>query len=419
MLLWASVGVLLWIAIYSVIQLCIVGRYGQILLTGSRRRSDPPTCPKAAVILAIRGPDPFLENNVLALLDQDYPDYTLFLVIDHIDDPTWPAMRRLRDAMPDRVRLLILENPPTTCSLKCSALAQAVEQLDTSYQVAAFLDGDTSVHRRWLRELVAPLSDPRVGVSTGNRWYLPSDAGWGSMTRYFWNVGAVVQIWLNGFIWAGSMALRLEVLRTTGILEGWRKSLSDDATVVRQLRSHGYKVCFAPSVMMVNREKISLARFIPWAERQTIIARSWGSQWGMVVLHAANLAVCLMAPIVVATAGFLTSNALALDLALVAAAMYWSITVLSVIGLEFAMRKVLAFNNIEARWFGWSSAIRSLPSLLLAHFVVFRAVRSAYSQKKLLWRGIEYEIRDVDDFHMVSYHPFRLAEREQTTESIL
>jgi cellulose synthase/poly-beta-1,6-N-acetylglucosamine synthase-like glycosyltransferase len=63
--------------------------------------------------------------------------------------------------------------------------------------VLAVIDADAVPHRWWLRDLVAPLSDPRVGVATGNRWYMPEHANWGSLVRYLWNVGAVVQVWFN------------------------------------------------------------------------------------------------------------------------------------------------------------------------------------------------------------------------------
>src|SRR5436309_2007209 len=43
--------------------------------------------PRAAVILPLRGADPFLRDCLIGLLGQDYPRYSLHIVIDHADDP--------------------------------------------------------------------------------------------------------------------------------------------------------------------------------------------------------------------------------------------------------------------------------------------------------------------------------------------
>ena len=74
--------------------------------------------------------------------------------------------------------------------------------------MVALLDADTIPHRTWLRELVAPLADPRVGAATGNRWYMPAEAGWAGLVRYLWNAAAVVQMYCYGIAWGGTLALK-------------------------------------------------------------------------------------------------------------------------------------------------------------------------------------------------------------------
>ncbi len=183
-----------------------------------------------------------------------------------------------------------------TCSLKCSSLAEAVDQLDPSYEVIAFLDGDAPPHRTWLRELVEPLADPTIGVTTGNRWYTPDQVSWGSMVRYFWNAGAIVQVWLNGIIWAGSMALRRNVVDQIDLVASWRKSLSVDGTVVRRLKAAKLRAQFIPSVIMPNREDITIKSFTPWSERQLVAARSSGAGWAVVLFHAFAIACVYLPP---------------------------------------------------------------------------------------------------------------------------
>ena len=403
------IGILGWIFIYSIGQSFVVGRFVQVFRT-VLRKPHHFIFPKAAIVLAIRGPDPSLDRNIRALLEQNYPEYKLFIVVDHVEDAAWPIVGRIRDEMPDRVQVSCLNDPLDTCSLKCSALVQAIAELDASYEVVAFADGDTLVHRSWLRELVEPLADPGIGVSTGSRWYFPSDSGLGSMTRYFWNAGAVVQIWLNGYAWPGSMAMRQDVIKDTGIASAWRNSLFDGPAVVRQIRHAGYRVWSVPSVIIVNRERISLTDFGAWVERQAVVARSLGSDWYILALHSVNITLCVLAPLVALCVG--SSDPGIQRWALVAAASYWCVTLLSMVVLERAVRSALTVDVGDIRWFNWPKALASLPSLLLVHFVVLRAFIRSISQRKIVWRGITYEIRGAGEVKMLNYSPFR----EATTE---
>jgi cellulose synthase/poly-beta-1,6-N-acetylglucosamine synthase-like glycosyltransferase len=125
MLKFFLLGMLGYVILCSIIQVCVTLR----LLAVFRARVEPShdfDFPKAAIILAIRGPDPSLERNIRALLAQAYPNYKLFVVVDHVEDPAWQIVEKIRDEIPDRVQVSVLKEPLSTCSLKCSAMAQAV-----------------------------------------------------------------------------------------------------------------------------------------------------------------------------------------------------------------------------------------------------------------------------------------------------
>jgi cellulose synthase/poly-beta-1,6-N-acetylglucosamine synthase-like glycosyltransferase len=365
---------------------------------------DPP---KAAIVLAIRGPDPTLEQNVRALAAQHYPDYKLFIVVDHVDDPAWKIVEQVRDELPDRIQISALRDPLKTCSLKCSAMAQAIEGLDPDYEIVAFADGDVFVHPSWLRELVEPLADLNVGASTGNRWYLPTDSSLGSMTRYFWNMGVVFQVWLNEFVWPGSMALRAETLNRMELVAALRRSLFDGPAVVRELRRAAFKVRFVPTVMIPNREQISLRAFTQWVERQTIVAGTAETQnWLLLALNALHVAICVFAPPLAALIGWWSSDDSALRWGLIALVCYWGVMSFSVFAVERAVRGVLTLHEKELRWFSWPKALSAVPSLLLAHLVPLLALARTVRRKTVHWRGIEYEIGGADGVRMRSYAPY-------------
>lgn len=393
--------------------------YTRLLLAAAKRPSEPRTSlPKAAVVLSLRGSDPFLLKSMSALLDQDYDDFTLFIIVDSPNDSAWPDVRRLESIAPDKVKSQVLKNRLETCSLKCCALAEVTEQLDASYEVVVYLDGDAAPHRRWLRELVEPLSDRSIGVTTGNRWYTPGKITWGAMVRYFWNAGAIVQVWLNGILWAGSMAMRRETIEKIGLVNAWRSSLSVDGAGVRQIRRAKLKTLFVPTVIMPNREDISVAQFIPWSERQLVAAKSSESGWALVLTHALTIAVCVFAPVVMIAFGA-TGDSRLFWTGWLAFVCYWAGAAASSLAIEFAMQKVLRRNGVNSKWMNLWSWIYFFPSIVLCHFVYFRTLIGAHYRTRVSWRGVEYQLSGTNNVRMVNYRPYQAAIEGQDVQSVV
>ncbi|MDE0863936.1 MAG: glycosyltransferase family 2 protein [Rubripirellula sp.] len=389
---------------------------------GSARPTDsaPQTRPRAAVILALRGPDPYLSDCLSRLLKQDYEDYSIFVVVDHAKDPVLRDVEALRanDAS-ERLNICVLESPHTTCSLKCSSLIKALEQIDETYEVAAFLDGDVLPHATWLAELVSPLADESVGVATGNRWYVPSGRRWGSWIRYCWNAGAVVQVWLNRITWAGSMAMRISTIHKVELLAAWQRAFVDDATVHRKMHEHGLRVHFVPTVMMVNREEITTGSFVRWVQRQLLAAKSCGSGWRFVGLHALNLAVTQGLSIAMVATGVIAGNVPVAVIAGSGIATYWGSSLLAILIIELAIRRTVALHGEPIRWQGWGDLLRVSAAMLLTQVLYPFALATALCKRTVSWRGIEYRIHGDRDVEMVAYHPYVSPSGTDPTESVI
>ena len=63
-----------------------------LLRAGTLKKSDPTR--KVAVILCLRGTDPFLPDCIKAILSQDYPSFDLLIVIDNESDPARAVVER-------------------------------------------------------------------------------------------------------------------------------------------------------------------------------------------------------------------------------------------------------------------------------------------------------------------------------------
>lgn len=362
--------------------------------------------PRAAVIVALRGADPFLADFLVALVCQDYPDYKVFVIVDHEADPAAAVVSEAQSAAPRRLVTDVLREPLASCGLKCSAQIQALRALDPSFGVVAFIDADAPPHPMWLREMVAPLADVRVGATTGVRWYAPLSPGWGAVSRYVWNVGAVAQLWLNRCAWGGSMAMRVDTIRAVGLIDALAECLADDFTVTRQVHRHRLEIRLVPRAIMVNQESVGLAAFRRWVDRQVLMMRLGENGWPLVALQSILMFPGQLAAVAVIVAA-VSVGAWGLAAWCAGALLaYWTSMVVCVVAQERFIRRTL----LKARGkilppnpaLGW----RLLPTLALLQLVHPLACARAARRRTISWRGITYGIGSDGRIYMQRYRPY-------------
>jgi cellulose synthase/poly-beta-1,6-N-acetylglucosamine synthase-like glycosyltransferase len=363
------------------------------------------SAPKATIILCLRGADPFLPKCLQGLLHQDYPNYSVQIIVDSPEDPAWEMVNQaLQAPSPIDVHVNTLKDYHETCSLKCSALLQAIAQLDPDCEVIALIDADAIAHPTWLSELVAPLSNPQVAATTGNRWYTTHSGRWGDLVRYLWNVSAVVTMYFNQIPWGGSIAIKTESLRQAGILEKWQQAFTEDVLLYRVLRTHNLKVQFVPSVLMVNRENCTVDSFMRWVTRQFLIVRLYHpSWWGTVIygLYSLLLVTLGLLSLLIAT---LTQNWAIAGWMAFAIAFFFGISTLLTLHLE---RRVQTL--VEARGETLppsANRVKLLMALPFAQVVCAIALITTLRVERVSWRGITYQIGGAWNIQMLKYMPY-------------
>src|SRR5262249_38429214 len=148
------------------------------------------------------------------------------IIVDSAGDPAWEEVQQiLARGYPSHVQVRVdaLRAPRETCSLKMTAILQAVEELPESVEVIATIDADVRPASNWLSSLVAPLEDARVGVASGFRWFVPTDTRWGTLVRYLWNAAALTQMYAFQVAWGGSLAIHSRVFRQSLTRERWER----------------------------------------------------------------------------------------------------------------------------------------------------------------------------------------------------
>lgn len=365
--------------------------------------------PKTAVVLCLRGADPFLPNCLKALLEQDYPQYDLKIVIDSQEDPAWKVARDTVNNAPN-VQISPLKIASTVCSLKCSSLIQAISELDSSYKVVALVDADAVVHPTWLRELVTPLMHPKIGATTGNRWYLPKGRYWGTLVRYVWNISAVIQMYLYGISWGGTLAIKTQVIHETRMLEKWARALSEDTMLKGILSEHKLKIKFVPSLLILNREECTFPSLINWMKRQLLISRLYHPQWWLVVVEAIfsialpNLIFALM------VLNLLLANWDIFGVLFTCYVIYIFALLLITFVVEISVRKVINY-----RWLipnmSFVTLAKTLIGIPLTQWFYGFALLSSMWVSKISWRNIIYRIKNPFNIQLTKYQPYQPDEQ--------
>ncbi len=380
--------------------------------------SEDADCPEAAVILCLRGGDPFLAKCIDGLVTQDYPSYRICFMVDHEHDP---AMSILRDALSkhafSRYEIRFLVQPSMTCSLKCSSLVQAIEGLEESLFFVALLDADTIPHSSWLRELATALQPEDVGAATGNRWYMPERFSQGAMIRYVWNAAAVVQMYWYRIAWGGTLAIKLDSIRRANLLHRWRKSLCEDTMLRKQLGKIGQRVEFVPALMMVNREDCTLGSYLGWVKRQLLTAKLYHPLWIGVVGHGLSSALFLLC-------GWITCLVLFIQQEWTEAVCVGGGMVLFQAGLtlmlpwlDSAVGPIIQARGEPSNWQAGLSWRKFCWTVGATQWVYTWALIGCLFMRRVAWRGVEYDIKGPWSIHLRGYQPFQGGEPEKHASS--
>ena len=339
-----------------------------------RARVPPDFTPSVSILKPVRGVDFGSYENLKSFCRQEYPDYEILVALNDDTDPAVPVIRRIIAEFPERRICLLVGAEHLGANRKVNKLARLARE--ARHEVLVLTDGDVRVGPHFLREVVAPLADKKIGaVTCFYRGIVEKHLGaeieaLGASSDFF--AGVLMAGWMEGITFAlgASIATTKEWLVKIGGFEAIAETLADDYEL-------GYRISKAGGEVVLSREVV-------WTMYPAQTLRSF---WDHQVRWARTVRLCRPLSYV----GLLFTQGLpwAVFAALVAPTKWIaSFYLLAYLVLRFAMAWTVGIWGVGDEVLRQKTWLVPLRDAI--HFVVWLA---SFGSNRIRWGNVEYAIR--------------------------
>ena len=331
--------------------------------------------PGVSILKPVRGLDPDAYENFASFCRQDYPEYELVFCLGSSSDAVFPVIERLQRNFPERRIRVLFGSGRTATNDKVAKLTRLASEAEHDYLVIS--DSDVRVRPDYLRRVVAPLSNPKVGavtcfyVSTEETSFAENLQSMGMIADFY--PGLLVAKQLDGvkFALGPTIATTRSRLADFGGYQTIENRPADDLLVGRLIAEQGYEIRFSRYIVETVADYQSLRELVHKRLRWLVVMRHM-RPWGHIgLLFTQGFPWSLAAIAVHPTAG--TAAAFLATYMLLRIAMAWSV---GVWGLKQRV------------------AVRKFYLLAVWDAMAFGIWAFSFIRKTVRWRGGDYYIRD-------------------------
>jgi len=331
--------------------------------------------PPVSNLKPIRGIDPDAYENFASFCRQDYPDYELLFCVSDEDDPAVPVLEQLARNFPDRRIRVLFGSGSNAPNDKVAKLARLVSE--AQHEVVVINDSDVRARPDYLRTMVRPLVDPKVGAVTC--LYVPIEEK--SLAQSLQTIGMVSDFYpgilvarqLDGVKFALGTTIATTRTRLAGF-GGYRaieNRPGDDLLVGRLIAEQGYKVELLSYTIQTVADYESMPDLLHKRMRWVVVMRHmrpWG-HLGLLLTQGLpwSLAAVAVHPSIGVAAGYLGAY----------------------LSLRIAMSWIIGVHGLKgaALW-------KKLWLIPLWDAMAFCIWLVSFGRNSVRWRGGQYYIRD-------------------------
>jgi ceramide glucosyltransferase len=333
--------------------------------------------PPVSVLKPVHGDEPDLEQNFSSFFEQDYPEFEILFCARHSNDAGLAAARRVAARYPQvKARILTCGEPPWP---NARTFSLEIMRREARHPILVTSDSDVRVGPDYLASVVAPLSDPKVGMVTGVYRGVTSAGLWAQLEAMGMSVemtsGVLVAEMLEGmhFALGPSIVVRQSTIRKIGGFEQVAQYYADDFVLGNWTAAAGESVVLSSYIVEHHVRNASFKKNIAhqqgWAT-STRFSRPLG-HFGEVLTYAVPFGL-------LALAAFGADGHLALGLALLAITVFNRV-LLCLLVTGCVVRDRAAFRK------AWLYPLRDFMGFCFW-------VRSYVGSRRLCYRGDPYEL---------------------------
>jgi ceramide glucosyltransferase len=331
--------------------------------------------PPISNLKPVKGLDPGTYENFASLCRQDYPEYELLFCTTDATDPAVPVIQKLMKDFPERQIRLLYSVGIEVINDKVAKLGLMMREAKHEYIV--FNDSDVRVTPDYLRTVVAPLRDPKVGgvtcfyVSTEDQSFVERLQSVGMISDFY--AGILVAWKLDGvhFALGPTMAATKKTVQGFGGFHVLENRPADDLLFGRLIAEQGvemkllpYTVATTPDYNGVSELFAKRARWMtvmrkmrPWAHFGLLF--TWGLPWS-----------------------------------LLAVAMHPTVTVAAVYLGGYSACRVLITFLIGGYGLKQKGLWRNYVLIPFWDALAFLVWLTSFTRSYIRWRGVDYELRE-------------------------
>ncbi len=209
--------------------------------------------PSVTVFKPVHGMEEQLAANLESFFRQDYPDYEVVFGVRDTDNPAARIAQEVRARYPQIPSRMIVSGPPAWPNAKVFSLDKMIAATSRAYFIIS--DSDVKVAPDFLRNVVPPLLDPKVGLVTCMYRGVPASDFWSRLEALGLSIemssGVMVADMVEGmrFALGPAMAVRRDAIDAIGGIAAVADYYSDDFELGNRIWTKKYTVVLSHHIV--------------------------------------------------------------------------------------------------------------------------------------------------------------------------
>ncbi|MGA2430796.1 MAG: bacteriohopanetetrol glucosamine biosynthesis glycosyltransferase HpnI [Candidatus Acidiferrum sp.] len=339
-----------------------------------RARTLPAYRPPVSLLKPVKGVDFGSYENFLSFCRQDYPDYEILFAVNDDTDPAIPLIRRLMAEFPALRIRLVSGAAQVGANRKVNNLIALAGE--ARHEIMVLTDGDVRVSPNYLREVVAPFADAKVGAVTSFYRAIAEESlgaeleAIGASSDFF--AGVLVAEWMEGMTFAlgASIVTTKQWVARIGGFEAIANMHSDDYEL-------GHRIAKAGGQLLLSRESV-------WTMYPAQTARGF---WNHQVRWARTVRLCRP----ISYMGLIFTHGL--PWALLAAALAPAAWIAALYLLAYLVLRLVMAWTVGVWGVGDEVLRRKLWLVPLRDAIYFAVWLASFASNRIRWSGEEFTMQ--------------------------